>query len=89
MRNWQACVSVVLVISLYHVSVIQSLEAASTDAASISGQVAEYGVGAKLNLKLADGKSWAVPSSPSTSWDFASQSRTGQQRICVMTKWPR
>jgi hypothetical protein len=56
MRNWQACVSVVLVISLYHVSVIQSLEAASTDAASISGQVAEYGVGAKLNLKLADGK---------------------------------
>jgi ribosome maturation factor RimP len=56
MRKWQAFVSVVLVISLYHVTVIQSLEAASTDVASISGQVAEYGVGAKLNLKLAGGK---------------------------------
>jgi hypothetical protein len=56
MRNWQVCVSVVLVISLYHVTIIQSLEAASNDAASISGQVAEYGVGAKLNLKLAGGK---------------------------------
>jgi hypothetical protein len=54
-HKWQVCVSVVLVISLYHVTVIQSLEAASNDA-SISGQVAEYGVGAKLNLKLAGGK---------------------------------
>src|SRR5215472_11684829 len=55
-HKWQVCVSVVLVISLYHATVIQSLEAASTDVASISGQVAEYGVGAKLNLKLAGGK---------------------------------
>jgi hypothetical protein len=53
--NWQQCVSVILVISLYHVTIIH-LEAASGDATSISGQVAEYGVGAKLNLKLAGGK---------------------------------
>ena len=52
----QAYVAVVVVICLYQFSLTESLTAAAVETASLRQQVTEYGVGAKLSLKLAGGK---------------------------------
>jgi ribosome maturation factor RimP len=52
----QAYVAVVVVICLYQLSLTESLTAAVVETASLRQQVADYGVGAKLSLKLAGGK---------------------------------
>jgi ribosome maturation factor RimP len=52
----QASVAVVVVICLYQLSLTESLTAAAVETASLRQQVTEYGVGAKLSLKLAGGK---------------------------------
>jgi ribosome maturation factor RimP len=52
MSNWRSYVALILTFCLYQAS----LFAASVDAASVRQQVGDFGVGAKLNLKLAGGK---------------------------------
>jgi ribosome maturation factor RimP len=56
MWNWREPVAIGLVCCLYHVTLIQSAGAASIEAASVKQQITDFGVGAKLGLKLAGGK---------------------------------
>jgi len=56
MNQWRRIVAVGLVLSLYHLALLQSASAAAVPTASVRDQVTAFGVGAKVGLKLAGGE---------------------------------
>jgi ribosome maturation factor RimP len=57
MTKWRRSISAGLVCCLYHISLIQALTAAPAfNPASIKQQVEDFGVGAKVGMKLAGGE---------------------------------
>src|SRR5690242_9068807 len=52
----RAFTAVALVVCLHSLQLVQSASAAATDGLSVRRQITDYGIGAKLNLKLAGGR---------------------------------
>jgi hypothetical protein len=83
MKYWKQALATGLVFCLFQLSLAQSLTAAITDPAAIKRQIDDFGVGAKLELALADGSKLrgSVDAIESDSFQFLSKQRRPATRI--------